>query len=269
MSERAGRGLARKALVLLIVLALAVVLVPNLWVWGASHGRISETGTTDDGTSAPVAIVLGASVYASGDPSPWLRYRLDAAAELYESGQVEAVLVSGDNARAEYNEPGAMRDYLVSVGVPGEAIAMDSAGFDTYDTCVRAHNIFGVSQAVLVSQDFHVPRAVAVCRAAGIDAFGVGDTRARADKGTWVRSWTRERLAAIKAGWDVLSRRDPILGARESSVDDAIAWTRGQRESVTSPSGAAGAIPNAGPTRSETPEPVAGPVGDATTGSTP
>ena len=269
MSERAGRGLVRKALVVLVVLALAVVLVPNLWVWGASYGRVSASGTADDATSAPVAIVLGASVYASGDPSPWLRYRLDAAAELYESGQVESVLVSGDNARAEYNEPDAMRDYLVSVGVPREAIAVDYAGFDTYDTCVRAHNIFGVSQAVLVSQDFHVPRAVAVCRAAGIDAFGVGDTRARADKGTWVRSWTRERLAAIKAGWDVLSRREPILGARESTVDDAIAWTRGQRENAANPPSVAGAGPSAGPTPNATPEPAAEAVGDPTTCPTP
>ena len=110
-----------------------------------------------------MAIVLGASVWAPGEPSPWLKYRLETAAGLYQSGRVDAILVSGDNSRIDYDEPTAMRDYLVGLGIPSEAIALDYAGFDTYDTCVRAHKIFGVDEALLVSQDFHVSRAVAVC----------------------------------------------------------------------------------------------------------
>ena len=113
------------------------------------------------------------AVNPSGEPSPWLRYRLDTAARLYHSGRVEALLVSGDNGRENYNEPVAMRNYLVSAGIPAEAIALDYAGFDTYDTCVRAHRIFGVTRAIIVTQDFHEPRAVSVCRAAGVEAHGL------------------------------------------------------------------------------------------------
>lgn len=258
MAAVAGRLTPRRVRWVLAVvagLALAALVLPNAWVWAASAGRTADLGSAEDTATAPVAIVLGASVYASGDPSPWLRYRLDAAAELYESGRVEGILVSGDNAQEEYNEPAAMRDYLVSVGVPAEAIAVDYAGFDTYDTCVRAHEIFGVEQAVLVSQDFHVPRAVAVCRAVGIDATGVGDTRATANRSTWVRSWARERLAAVKAAWDVLSGRTPMLGDRETTVDEAVAWTREQRDgartqptpSTASPSAGGSASPSASP----------------------
>ena len=214
-----------------VVLALVVLVVvsANAWIWGASAGRIEELGAPEDTATAPVAIVLGAAVRPSGEPSPWLRYRLDTAARLYRSGRVEAILVSGDNGRENYNEPVAMRRYLVAAGIPAEAIALDYAGFDTYDTCVRARRIFGVTQAIIVTQDFHEPRAVSVCRAVGVEARGVADSLARNNRGTWAYSWLRERAAAVKAAGDVLSWREPILGRRETSVEDAIAWTREHR----------------------------------------
>lgn len=217
--------------IILGCLGLAVVLLasPAIWVAGASAGRLYDPG--EGGTpSAPVAIVLGAQVYPSGDPSPWLAYRLDAAAQLYRDGKVDAILVSGDNGDTHYNEPEAMRRYLVERdGVPTEAIALDYAGFDTHATCVRAKKVFGVDRALMVSQDYHVPRAVALCRAAGVDADGVGDARAHADRGTYAKALAREGLALPKAAWDALSGRDPILGRHETSVDDAVAWTRAHR----------------------------------------
>lgn len=212
-----------------VALVALIVVSANVWVWCASAGRIEELGAPDDTATAPVAIVLGAAVNPSGEPSPWLRYRLDTAARLYHSGRVEALLVSGDNGRENYNEPVAMRNYLVSAGIPAEAIALDYAGFDTYDTCVRAHRIFGVTRAIIVTQDFHEPRAVSVCRAAGVEARGVADSLARNNRGTWARSWLRERVAVVKAAWDVLSGREPLLGRRETSVEDAVAWTRAHR----------------------------------------
>lgn len=214
-----------------VVLALVVLVVvsANAWIWGASAGRIEELGAPDDTATAPVAIVLGAAVRPSGEPSPWLRYRLDTAARLYRSGRVEAILVSGDNGRENYNEPVAMRRYLVAAGIPAEAIALDYAGFDTYDTCVRARRIFGIERALLVTQDFHEPRAVAICRSVGLSVDGVGDSRARHDRISWAVSWTRERPATIKAVIDVVSRRDPTLGHRETSVAEAINWTREHR----------------------------------------
>ena len=212
-----------------VSLVVLVVVSANVWIWGASAGRIEELGAPDDTAAAPVAIVLGAAVHADGQPSPWLSYHLDTAADLYTSGRVEAILVSGDNRRVGYDEPTVMRDYLPSKGIPSQAIALDYAGFDTYDTCVRARRIFGVTQAIIVTQDFHEPRAVSVCRAAGVEVRGVADTLARNNRGTWVRSWLRERAAAVKAAWDVLSGREPILGRRETSVEEAIAWTRAHR----------------------------------------
>ena len=203
----------------------------SVWAWTVSAGHIEIAGGSDgDGEAAraPVAIVLGAAVHADGQPSPWLAHRLDAAA-LSTGGRVEAILVSGDNRRAGYDEPTVMRRYLLSKGIPDQAIAVDYAGFDTYDTCVRARRIFGIERALLVTQDFHEPRAVAICRSVGVDVDGVGDSRARSDRIGWTVSWMRERPAAIKAVIDVVSRRDPTLGRRETSVGEAIVWTREHR----------------------------------------
>ncbi len=204
----------------------------SIWAWTVSAGHIETAGEglgDGEATRAPVAIVLGAAVHADGQPSPWLAHRLDAAADLYTSGRVEAILVSGDNRRAGYDEPTVMRRYLASRGIPEQAIAVDYAGFDTYDTCVRARRIFGIERALLVTQDFHEPRAVAICRSVGVDADGVGDSRARSDRIGWTVSWMRERAAAIKAVVDVVSRRDPTLGRQETSVNEAVVWTREHR----------------------------------------
>lgn len=233
MSAHARGPRRRIRLVRVVCAAAAVVLVtvlaPNVWILVESSGRVSTYGEDGDTAAAPVAIVLGAAVYGPSDPSPWLKYRLETAAGLYSSGRVDAILVSGDNGRVGYDEPTAMRDYLVSQGVPSEAIALDYAGFDTYDTCVRARSIFGIDKALLVSQSFHLGRAVAVCRSVGVDAYGVGDTRATVDRGRWARNWVRERPAAVKAAWDVITRREPLLGERETSVDEALAFTRARR----------------------------------------
>lgn len=221
------RRLVRASLAVVGVLAVMTA-GASVWAWTVSAGHV-ETAGDDDTARAPVAIVLGAAVHADGRPSPWLAYRLDVAADLYTSGRVEAILVSGDNRRVGYDEPTVMRDYLTSKGIPIQAIALDYAGFDTYDTCVRARRIFGIERALLVTQDFHEPRAVAICRSVGVSVDGVGDSRARVDRISWAVSWTRERLATLKAVTDVVSRRDPTLGRREASVAEAIIWTREHR----------------------------------------
>ena len=98
---------------------------------------------------------------------------MDTAAQLYFSGKVEKLLMSGDNRFVDYNEPEAMRQYARSLGVPEEAIVLDYAGRRTYDTCYRARDIFGVQSAILVTQNFHLPRALFTCNALGIRATGV------------------------------------------------------------------------------------------------
>lgn len=227
-----GGARRRLHLAACVVLGVGALLigVPNVWLWAASTGHVGNHGSGDADVSAPVAVVLGARVYDSGRPSPWLSYRLDLAAELYLTGRADALLVSGDGGQGAHDEPGAMRDYLVAAEVPEEAIVLDPHGYDTYDTCVRAHEVFGVSEALVVTQDFHAHRAVSLCRHAGIDTEGVADTRARANRVTWLSSWVRERAAAVKAAWDVLSGRDPVLGAESTEVDEAVAWTREHRD---------------------------------------
>jgi vancomycin permeability regulator SanA len=171
---------------------------------------------------APVALVLGAMVFPDGTPSPFLAARLDLAHRLYAAGKVRVVVVSGDNMAEEYNEPEAMRTYLINAGMPAEAVIADYAGFDTYDSCVRALRIFGVRKLIVVTQSYHLPRAVASCRALGIEATGVGDDSVRHGV-AWKRGAIRDQLACAKTVIDLITGRDPVLGPPETSVAEALA----------------------------------------------
>lgn len=197
----------------------AVVVGPALWVRSASSGEIFEVA---DAPERPAALVLGAGLTADGRPSPFLAARLDVAQQLLERDAVRAILVSGDNRTHDYDEPSAMRDYLIEHGVAHEKIVLDYAGRDTYDSCTRARRIFGAEALTVVSQGYHVPRAVAICRAVGLDAIGVGDETARRYTAVWDAGASREWLANVKAAWDVTTSRDPILGDRETTLDEAL-----------------------------------------------
>jgi len=206
-----------------VVLGLLGVLVPWAWVLIASVGRVHVATDVADAPETPVALVLGAGLHG-GRPSPYLAARLDAARELHDRGKVRVILVSGDNRTDAYDEPTAMRDYLVAAGVPTEDVVLDFAGRDTYDSCQRAHRIFGVDEVTVISQSYHVGRAVALCRAAGMTTNGVGDTsmRERYPRQWWI-GWAREKVANVKAVGDVVTRRDPVLGQPETGVRDALA----------------------------------------------
>ncbi|CAL9443210.1 SanA/YdcF family protein [Streptomyces sp. enrichment culture] len=214
---RAGRRRLLQAVVAVCVLAL----LPAAWLRLVTDDRLR---TVADVPRTEVAVVFGAGLW-DGEPSPYLAHRLDAAAELYRAGRIEVVLVSGDNGREEYDEPDAMRAYLVRHGVPDGRIVSDYAGFDTWDSCVRAKKVFGVDRAVLISQGFHIRRAVALCQEAGVASYGVGAT----DKHdvTWYYGGTREILAASKAVLDAVFEPDPrFLGPREPGVERALAGAR-------------------------------------------
>lgn len=200
------------------LLGAALIVVPAWYVRRVSDDRMKSI---DDVPAQPVALVLGAEVYADGQPSRYLRARLDVARELFDAGKVEAILVSGDGTR-HYNETGGMRDYLIAHGVPARRIAGDYAGFDTYDSCVRAKKVFGVSKAIVVSQTYHLPRALATCRAIGIEAWGVGDESVKTNQQMWSYGTFREFGANLKMVWDVLSQRQPKLGPRDPAVDKAV-----------------------------------------------
>ncbi|MGW7706520.1 SanA/YdcF family protein [Streptomyces sp. NPDC054771] len=201
-----------------VMAACVLALAPSAWTYTVADARIR---TTADAPAQQVAMVFGAGLW-QGRPTQYLANRLKAAAELYRDGKVKVVLVTGDNSRKEYDEPDAMRTYLREHGVPDEHIVSDFAGFDTWDSCVRAKRIFGVDRAVLVSQGFHIRRAIALCRSAGIDAYGVGVDAVH--DATWYYGGTREVFAAGKAALDAVFRPDPhFLGPRESGIGEALA----------------------------------------------
>ncbi|MEU1843563.1 SanA/YdcF family protein [Micromonospora sediminicola] len=202
------------------VLSTAVTAASVVWIRDGAEGHVF---TAADVPEAPVALVLGAKVEPDGTPSPFLAGRLEIARQLFAAGKVRVVLVSGDHMNWDYDEPDAMRRWLVERGVPADRVVLDHAGFDTYDSCARARRVFGVRQATVVTQSFHLPRAVTLCRRLGIDTNGVGDDTARRYADQWRISTAREYGAAVKAAADVLSGRDPVhLGRRETAVDDAL-----------------------------------------------
>lgn len=175
--------------------------------------RINSIGKPlvyNDMTKAPPAytvIVLGASVYANGNLSPILKDRVDTAYELYQAGKVKRFLLSGDHGQDNYDEVNAMKDYLNAKGVPDEAIFLDHAGFDTYDSMYRAKIIFKVDSAIVVTQRFHLPRALYIARALDLNYIGVS-----ADKRNYQYLESlerREKIANIKAYWEVLINKKP------------------------------------------------------------
>ncbi|WP_229716124.1 SanA/YdcF family protein [Mangrovihabitans endophyticus] len=201
--------------------AVLMMAAGAIWERAESAGHVYAPEQVPD---AAVALVLGAQVdYPGARPSAFLAARLDIARRLLARGAVRAVLVSGDHARWAYDEPGAMTRWLIEHGVSPSLIVQDYAGFDTYDSCQRARRIFGVRRAIVVTQSYHVDRAVALCRNAGIDTDGVGDDTARAYPRQWLASAVREPPAGVKALYDTLSGRDPVLlGPNETGVADAL-----------------------------------------------
>ncbi len=204
-----GRSGVRGPLAALAAVAaggLGGVLALGLAVRLLTRGRMV---TPDRLPPLPVALVLGAEVYSDGRPSRFLRARLDVAADLYRRGLVGRVLLSGDGLSPFYDETAGMRDYLLDAGVPAAHLVLDPAGFDTYDSCLRARDVFGLRRLVVVSQAYHLPRALAICRALGLDAWGVGDDSVRRNVTAWRASVGRELAANLKLVWDVATRRPP------------------------------------------------------------
>jgi len=194
-------------------LGLGATMFLALWPWWVEWYYSRHIYAADDLPPERVAIVFGARVYADGRLSSMLRDRVETGVQLYHAGKVQKLLMSGDNSTAEYDEPGAMRAYAISRGVPAADIQPDYAGRRTYDTCYRARSIFQLESAVLVTQDFHLPRALFTCRSLGVQAVGV-----TADLRPYTRrslGWStlREIPATIVALLDVIRRQPaPVLG---------------------------------------------------------
>ncbi len=209
MFQKTKRVLTRFSLAI-FSLALLALAIPRLVT--ALHAR-SRLVSVRDAPSRPAAVVFGAGLTRAGTPTAVLRDRVDTAAALYFAGKVEKILMSGDNRFVYYNEPQAMKDYALTLGVPESAIVLDYAGRSTYDTCYRAGRIFRLREILLVTQNFHLPRALYICQQLGLDAVGVIADR-RLYRTRSIVYWSlREFPATLAAFWDVhLAHPQPVPG---------------------------------------------------------
>jgi len=216
--------MVRRGLLIAGLAGVVTVAASQLWIRGGARGHVYAES---DVPAKPVALVLGAQVNPDGNPSGFLIARLEEAKRLYDAGKVQAILVSGDHGEWRYDEPGHMQQWLLANGVPAAKVVADYAGFDTYDSCQRAVRVFGVTSAIVVTQSYHIQRAVTLCREAGMDAVGVGDDSARQWRAQWTRAAVREQGAYVKAMADVVTGRDPVfLGQHENGVEKALAASR-------------------------------------------
>ncbi len=171
------------------------------------------------------AIVLGAMVSKTGYPSSFLKDRMDVAIELYQHQKIKRFLLSGDHGQKNYDEVNSMKNYLLAKGIKTEDIFLDHAGFDTYSTMVRAKDVFEIDNAIIVTQAFHLSRAVYIARSKGIKAYGI--TADRQNYYSLVRLKMRETLAKVKAFAEVqinkkprfLGEKIPITGKSSLSYD--------------------------------------------------
>ena len=202
----------------ILLACLCLLLASVAALLGYSEWTVSDARhyTYDDVDAVPynrVALVLGTSKYLiGGSPNHYFKYRIKAAAELYNNGKVDYILVSGDNATVQYNEPRQMRRALIQAGIPASAIYSDYAGFRTLDSIVRAKEVFGQARFTVVSQAFHNERAIFIARHFGIEAVGFNALDPSAYQG--IKTRVREVFARLMGLLDlyVLDKGPKFLG---------------------------------------------------------
>lgn len=206
--------------VFLVVLILVVLMVIGFNYLVSSHTRAFVTNDIHAIDETKVAVLLGTSRYLSnGSKNSYFEYRMDAAARLYKAGKVKYILVSGDNRKKNYNEPVAMQKALMERGVPEEHIILDYAGFRTLDSIVRAREVFGQKEFIVVSQQFHNERAVYIARHKGMDAYGYNARDVEVAAG--FRTRLREMLARTKMMLDLyILHTEPHFLGEEIKIED-------------------------------------------------
>jgi vancomycin permeability regulator SanA len=194
---KSARMLSLGRFLILITILVASFTLPR---WLLNWRFETRIVTADEAPEKPTAIVYGAGLRRDGRPTTVLADRVQTAANLYQEGKVELLLMSGSSHGESYDESNSMREYAISLGVPEENILVDPEGDRTYLSCLRARDEFGVDEALLVSQRYHLPRALILCETLGIEAYGVAsDLRTYRAQSFWS---ARESLATIRALWD-------------------------------------------------------------------
>jgi vancomycin permeability regulator SanA len=207
-------------LVLALIYCVSVITVGVLTLWPYRNHAIVTPGNIDRLEPVNTAIVFGAGLTKDGSrPSSMLHDRLAVAAELHRHGKVKEIIVSGDNRFADYSEPDVMKSTLVNdFDIPENDIHADYAGRRTYDTCARAHDLWGVRKAILVTQDYHLPRAIMTCEAIGISSQGASSSLRQYRLSE--RFVFREIMAILKAYVDIYVWHPKYLGGDvEARID--------------------------------------------------
>lgn len=197
------------SIIIIVVLGIAAFIGIQFYI--VKYAEPYFTSFSSD-ISADAALVLGAKVNEDGTPSLMLQDRLDCGYELYQSGQVQKIIISGDHEKKGYDEVNCMKEYLLEKGVPREDLFLDHAGLNTYDSLYRAKHIFQANSVIVATQRYHMYRAIYIGRKIGLETYGVP----MADKpiyDMWKQN-IRESLARVKAilDTDILKRQSTYLG---------------------------------------------------------
>ncbi|NDV46893.1 hypothetical protein D0T49_07515 [Paludibacter sp. 221] len=190
----------------LVALVLLIFLISEWTITRGSNKYIYDS--VEDVPTNQIVLVLGTAKRLSGNrENMFYTYRIEAAKELYNAGKVRAFVVSGDNRRHYYNEPLTMQNSLMEAGVPKEMIYLDYAGFRTLDSVIRVSKIFGQDSFIVVSQKFHIQRAIYIARRNGLEAYGYAAQDVPLNRS--FRTFIRERFARVKVFIDILTKKEP------------------------------------------------------------
>ena len=205
-------------LLLIGLVGLFAIYFINWHIHSVSNAKLQTSMTEIPVENPPrIAIVFGAKVWDDKSPSPVLYDRVVTAVELYRAGRVKKILMSGDNPTESYDEPTAMKEAAVKLGVPESDIILDFAERRTYDTCYRAKEIFEVQRAILVTQEFHQARALYLCSNLGIDSVGITADRRQYEGSKY---WSFREFFSVASAWLEMNFLpfEPIRGEKEPII---------------------------------------------------
>ncbi len=198
------------------IFALFLFVWANIWVHVESKNFVFQNAKKLP--SVKVGLLLGTSrSLQSGNTNPFFEYRVQAAYELYRTGKIKHILISGDNSKLSYNEPEDLKNALLALGVPACNITLDFAGFDTYDSVIRANKIFGQTEFIVISQEFHVKRAVYIGRRFDLGVWGYCSKDVSKSKSFLTHF--REYFARVKAYLEVKLNVDPHFLGEKLVID--------------------------------------------------
>ncbi len=196
--------------ILILIPAILLLALGILWGLYKYIGASTKALIYDEIEMVPTSstvIVLGASVFSDGKLSPILKDRIDAGFELFQQNKAKQFLLSGDHKTDDYNEVDAMSNYLIEKGVPKDKILLDHAGYDTYDSMYRSKAVFNISDAIVVTQEFHLPRTLFIAQNLDLNYTGyIAKTRAYKPSNQLL---FREKLANLKAVWEIIIDQGP------------------------------------------------------------